>query len=180
MWSNRWPASQIWPAASSLAEMENNCSNSRCCLNTNTSLSPCHALMMWLWPAGAPLISLTTLLCPDPAGTAPGSLFQENSVMLLREEHECQVALPVSAINLPGCLCWAKGARLCELKFPLTPSAAPGVLTSWESTAKEEGQSILHYFFNWSIYYWLFFRPVFSPISVSAVWFLIPFSLCVY
>lgn len=158
MWSNRWPASQIWPSASSLAEMENNCSNSRCCLNTNTSLSPCYALMVWLCPAGAPLISLSTLLCPDPAGTDPGSLLQENSVMLLRE---CQAVLPVSTIHLPGCLCWAKRAGLYELKFPHTPSAIP---RPWHPEKVQPKRRVRAYctifiFFNWSIYYWGLFPP---------------------
>lgn len=126
MWSNRWPASQIWPAASSLAEMENNCSNSRCCLNTHTSVSPCYALMVWLCPAGAPLIALTTLLlCPAPTGTVPGSVSREFIYGVERGACECQAALPVSAVNLPGCLCWAKRAGLYELEFPLSPSATP-------------------------------------------------------
>lgn len=63
VWSNRWPASQIWLAAFFLSEMENNCSNSRCCLNTDISLSPlCRgAGTKWLCPVGTSLNSLTAL-----------------------------------------------------------------------------------------------------------------------
>uniref|UniRef100_A0A803WBA6 PRKR interacting protein 1 n=1 Tax=Ficedula albicollis TaxID=59894 RepID=A0A803WBA6_FICAL len=53
------------------------------------------------------------------------SVSREFSYAVERGACECHAALLVSAINLPGCLCWAKRAGLYELKFPHTPSAAP-------------------------------------------------------
>lgn len=179
MWSNRWPASQIWPAASSLAEMENNCSNSRCCLNTHTSVSPCYALMVWLCPAGAPLIALTTLLlCPAPTGTVPGSLFQERSFMVLREEPvnarllclclplTCQVAF--AGQRVLGCMNWN------SLLAPV-PLLGPDILRKYSQRGRSK-HTALFLFSSIKVN----ITGDFSPhCSVSAVWVLhhFPFEL---
>lgn len=105
------------------------------------------------------------------------SVSREFSCAVERGACECQAALPVSAINLPGCLCWAKRAGLCELKFPLTPSATP---RAWHPEKAQPKREVRAYctiliFFNCRRYYWWFFPPVFSFCSLG---FNTIFSLC--
>lgn len=144
----------------------------------NTSLSPCYALMLWLCPTGAPLISLTTLLCPDPTGTVPGSRFQESSVTLLREEHvnarlpclylplTCQVAF--AGQRELGCMDW-------NSLIPPVLLLGPDILRKYSQRGRSE-HSALFLFSSIEVYTTGdFFPPVFSfcSLGINTI-----FSLC--